>query len=351
MPFTASELTEAGYASLDFYEKNHPIDQIAEERPLFKRLMAEKKTFPGAKENVVAQIRYSYNSNFQWFSGDDEVSYNHRNGLQQAYYPWRSCHDGYALNEDELLQNGITFIEGKGGNNTGAEREQLTNMLTENNEELHLGFQQKFSQAMHQDGTQSADAVAGLDFLVPSNPTTGTVGGLNRATNTWWQSQYVTGLTGGAASMISSMEQTWRNCIRNGGRPNLIIAGEAFLDAYASAAGTMITRFKDANTAKGEYNLDPSTDTTENLSFHGIPLTWDPEFLDLDDLLSPTIHWQKRCYFLNTKFLRLRPASGQDMITRKPPRVYNRYTYYFGLTWRGALTMNRSNCHAFISIT
>ncbi len=350
MPFTASELTSAGYLALDFYMRNNPIDQIQEHRPLLERMMAEKKNFPGAKQNIVVQIRYAYNSNFQWFNGDAEVSYNHRQGVQWASYPWRACHDGFALNEDELLQNGITIIEGKGGNNTEAEEIQLTNLLDENLEELHLGIKQQFSQALHRDGTQSADAIAGLDFLIPSAPTVGTVGGINRATNTWWQSNAITALTGGAASMVTSMEQMWRKCARNGGKPNFILAGEGFLDAYASAAGTMITRFKDANTAKGEYNLDPSTDTTEDLAFHGVRMTWDPEFLDLDVLLAPAIPWQKRCYFLNTKFLKLRPAEGHDMITRKPPRVYNRYTYYWGITWRGGMTLNRSNAHAFLSI-
>jgi hypothetical protein len=38
------------------------------------------------------------------------------------------------------------------------------------------------------------------------------------------------------------------------------------------------------------------------------------------------------------------------MITRKPPRAYDKYEWYWGLTWRGAKTMNRGNAHAAVSI-
>jgi hypothetical protein len=346
MPFTSTELSNAGIAALDFYLKNNPVDQVATERPLLKKLMEVKKTFPGAKQYVVEQIRYTYNSNFQWFNGDAEVTYNHRQTLKQASYPWRGCHDGFALNEDELFQNGISIVEGKGGNNSEAERVQLTNILEEDTEALRLGFEQKFDFELHRDGTQSSDALAGLDYLISLTPTVGTVGGIDRSANTFWQNNVKTGLTSGATTMIDGMEQAWRACARNGGQPDFILAGETFIDGFRDASQASITRFSDP-ASKG-YKLDPSV---TNLSFHGIPIIWDPVFLDLDNALAPATPWQKRCYFINTKFMKLRPAAGHDMKTRKPPRVYNRYTYYWGLTWKGALTMGRSNAMAVLTVT
>lgn len=346
MPFTAQEISNAGFASLDFYLRNDPIDNIKTERPLLKELLKGKKPFPGAKQYVTAQLRYTYNSNFQWFNGDAEVTYNHKQTLKQALYPWRSAHDGYALNEDELLQNGITLIEGEGKVNSGAERLMLTNLLKENNETLRLGFEQKFDFELHRDGTQSGDAIAGLDYLVSLTPTVGTVGGIDRSVNTFWQSNVKTGLTGGNVTMIDGMEQTWRACSRNGGQPTLIIAGETFIDGFRDSSQQSITRFADKG-KEGGYELDP---TATSLKFHNIPLLWDPVFLDLDTQLAPATPWQKRCYFLNMNFIKLRPAQGHDMIVRKPPRVYNRYTSYFGLTWKGAVTMGRSNAHAVLTV-
>lgn len=345
MPFTSTEIQNAGKAALDFYVKNKPIDQIGTERPLLKRLMADKKSFPGGKQYIVEQLRKSYDSNFQWFYGDGQVTYNKRQSLEQAQYAWRSCHDGFALSEDDLFQNGITLIEGKGGVNSGAERVQLTNLLQEHIEVLREGFEEKFDYELHGDGTQSTDAIEGLHALISPTPTTGTVGGLNRATYTWWRNKATTSIA--AANLLDEMEKAWRACSRNGGRPNFIIAGEDFIDAYrAQANSSNRVIIQNGNMAQSEG-------ATSEYTWHGVPIVWDPVFADLDTnsaFGSATYPWQKRCYFINTRHMRLRPAKGHDMVTRTPPRVYNRYTYYWGLTWKGGLTVNRMNAHAVLVI-
>jgi hypothetical protein len=65
MPFTAGEISDAGKIGLDLYLKNDPIDQIATERPLYKKLNEKKSSAPGAKQFIVEQLRKTYQSNFQ----------------------------------------------------------------------------------------------------------------------------------------------------------------------------------------------------------------------------------------------------------------------------------------------
>lgn len=345
MPVTTAQLSEASKSSLDLYLKNKPIDQIAVERPLLKRLQATKKTFPGAKQYVVEQIRARYQSNFQWYSGDDEVDYNKRDTLEQVQYRWSSCHDGYSINEDECTRNGIILTDDASETATQAEALQLTHLLDEKNEALRLGFEEKLDFELHGDGTSDPDAIMGLDGLISLTPSTGTVGGLNRATFTFWRNYAVTGLT--LATILDQMELAWRKCCRNGGRPDLILVGESFMDLFRQAALTTNGGIQRFITSVGGDKLDPSVD---DLAFHKVPMTWDPVFLDLDAALAPATPWQKRCYFLNTKSLRLRPAQGHDMIARKPPRVYNRYTNYVGMTAKLALTCNRMNANAVLAI-
>ena len=73
-------------------------------------------------------------------------------------------------------------------------------------------------------------------------------------------------------------------------------------------------------------------------------------FAELDTLYAPSIPWAKRCYFINTKFLTLRPIQGHWMINRTPPRVYDRYVHYFALTAKAALTTGKRNAHAVLSV-
>lgn len=348
MPFTATEITEAGKIALDFYLKNTPVDQVSVERPLMKMLMAGKKDFPGAKQYVTEQLRHRYQSNFQWFNGSQVVTYNRRTTIEQAQYPWRSAHDGFALDEDRLAQNGITIIEGKGGNASGSEMMQLTNLLEEQNEALRLGFEEKFSAYLHLDGTSSTDAITGLDALISLAPTSGTVGGIDRAANTWWRNHAATGLTvtTTTGTILSKMETAWRACVKNGGRPDKILAGASFIDGYRDF---MLNTYGKVEFAGG--GMLKIEGGTEQLTFHGVPIEWCPEWDDdFGGLVSPTPAWTKRCYFINSKFLKLRPLAGQDMVTRKPPRAYNKYEYYWAITWRGALTSGRSNAHAALSI-
>jgi hypothetical protein len=353
MPFTTQEIQDAGKIGLDYYVKNKPIDQVAIERPLLTFLMGRKKSAPGAKQYIVEQLRYRYQSNFQWFSGSQVVTYNKRQTIEQAMYAWRSAHDGFSLDEDRLAQNGIKITEDTyPGTSQASEAEkiQLTNLIEEQSEVLRLGFEEKFAQACHLDGTQSADALVGLDALVSLTPSTGTVGAIDRsvAGNAWWRNNAYTGLTTTTTTgtILDKMELGYRACVRNGGRPTKIIAGGDFIDGYRYFLMTTYGRMDFG--ASGQKRIEGGT---EMVLFHGIPLEWSPEFDDLDDVYAPGTTWKKRCYMLNGNHIKLRPLEGHDMITRKPPRAYDKYEYYWGLTWRGALTMNRGNAHCVFALS
>ncbi len=355
MPFTAEEISTAGKSAIDFYVKNKLIDNYNIERPLLKKLMAKKKDAPGGKEYIVEQLRKSNQSNFQWFNGSQVVTYNKRRNIEQAKYTWRSAHDGLALDEDRLLQNGITVTDdGKPGNNTEAERVQLTNLFEEEMEALDMGFKEKFDQALHLDGTQDDDAVVGLDSLISLTPSTGTIGGIDAAANTFWRNHAATNLTTTTTTgtIRTAMEVAWRACIRNGGIPDLILVGSDFLDGYVNH---MINTFGRVNYGPTEAKtIDAGTSHKQGVEtgvyFKGVQLIWDPEMEELDTLYAPATPWEKRCYFINTRHLRLRPLSGQNMITRKPPRAYDKYEHYWGLTWRGGMTCNRRNANAVLAI-
>ncbi|HFE45911.1 MAG TPA: phage major capsid protein [Nannocystis exedens] len=355
MPFTSQEITAAGKAAIDFYQRNKLVDNYNTARPLLKKLKAKQKPFPGGKQYVVEQLRKSNTSNFQWFNGSTIVTYNKRRNIEQAQFEWRSAHDGFALDEDRLIQNGITIDDDKPGQNfSKAEKVQLTNLLDEEVEALGLGFEEKFDQALHLDGTQSSDAVTGLDALISLTPATGTVGGIDASANGWWRNHAATGLTTATTTgdILDKMEIAWRACIRNGGMPDFILAGSDFVDGLRNFMLKTFGRVNFHHMAEKGFEAgaghDSGVDT--GLKFHNVPIIWDPVFADLDTLYSPATAWEKRCYFLNTNHLRLRPVEGQDMKTRKPPRAYDKYEYYWGLTWRGSLCTNRRNAHAVLAI-
>ena len=342
MPFTVDQLSTAGKTALEFHLKNKAEDQIGHERPWLKQMMKTKGSMPGGKENAVVQLRYRYQSNFQFFNGRQQVSYNNRSTIEQASFPWRSAHDGFAIEEDRLIQNGITLLDDKKPvQNSQAERVQLQNLFQEQIEVMDLGFDEQFDQKLLMDGSGGTDDIEGLDHLVATDPTTGTVGGIDRsvAGNSWWRNNFSLGLTTTATTgtIIDKMEIEWRNCIKNGGRPNYIQVGADFYDGYRNF---LLKTYGQVNYSAGDQMSVEGG--TEVVRFKGVPMVWNPTFDDLGGT------WAKRCYFINTRFMQMKEIQGK--ISRKPPRPYDRYEHYFGMTWRGALVMTRANAHAVLAI-
>ena len=79
--------------------------------------------------------------------------------------------------------------------------------------------------------------------------------------------------------------------IRNGGSPDFILAGSAFIDAYHQYAVT-VTNNADASKVK---TIDPGIGKgmSTGLFFKGVEIIRDPQFETLDAIESPMIPWEK----------------------------------------------------------
>lgn len=356
MPFTAEQLAYGGKAALDFYLKNDPVDQVNIVHPLLKKLLEGKQEWGGGLQNVVETLRYQNDSNFQSYFGDGQVSYNRKRTLDQAKFTWGSFHDGFGLNEDELAQNGIIMTDDRSATASDAEKVQLTSIIKENQETLKTGFEENFDLMIHRDGSQSATDIPGLDALVSTTPSVGTVGGI-AASNAWWQNYAnLTLSTADADVFLGVMETAWQKCIRVGGStPDFILAGSTFISAYRKVSNAVVNRQLTVGGAGGNSKgttVDASTGNgvSTGLYFKGVEVIWDPVFETLDIADAPVVPWEKRCYILNTKRLKLRPIKGHWMVPRRPPRVYDRYVHYWALTSKAAFTTGKRNAHAVLAL-
>jgi hypothetical protein len=327
--------------------RNTPVDQIATERPLLKKLMSGRKVFLGARQNVVENVRKSYGSNFSWAYGESQVAFNKRNTTEQAGFPWRRAVDGLYIDYDRLFGAGIKVREGDKGAYKLEQNEkvQLINLMDEQMETLKLGFMEKLDLELHRNGTASADAISGLDSLISIAPTTGVIGGIDRATALYWRNYAETGIaTGTVGTLAQKMENAWRRCIRNGGTPDFILAGGKFIDAYRKEL--TVTNNADAGSVK---RLDAGVGSGVNtgLYFKGVEIIWDPQFETLDALETPVVQWEKRCYFLNTKTVKYRD-DDMDIVT--PVRPHDVLAMYAMVNLRCALSTNRANANAVLAI-
>lgn len=350
MPVTSEQLANGANYTLMSYASNDPVDQFTKMKPLAEALIAKRKDVVYGNGIFNEKVIVTNDSNYQNYSGDDQVSFNKRDPNRLAPFQHYEAHDGFTFNETELANNGVIITDDKEARVTEAESIQIVDKLESGYSALKRGFQENWDLEIHRDGSASSKAVPGLDLIVSTTPSTTTVGGIDASLsqNAYWRNQVNTGISTGTAGVLTAaMEKTWRDCMTVGGMaPDMIYVGSKFLDAYRADALNTINR---QLVISGRQGTDIDNSTT-GVFFKGVPLVWDPTMDVLQAADDPTVDWDKRCYFLNSKTLIMRPFKGRWMLKRNPPRVYDRYTHYWGLTADYGLTCNQRNNMAILSI-
>jgi hypothetical protein len=346
MPFTAEQIAIGANYTLNTFRKNDPIDQINNERPFLSWLLKNKEESNFGNGFHDETIYVSNGGNYQNYFGADAVTHNERDLVRHAKYAWYNHHDGFFFDEDRLAANGIQLSEDGDAMPTKMEKERLVDLLGVSYRGLKEGMNEGFNLEAYQNGAANAKAMPGLDHLVSTTPTVGTVGGLNAATSIYWRNNANLGIA--PADLAAQMELSFRACTRYGKtRPDFILCGAAFLDAYRAQAGSTINR-QIVVGDKGGTGMDLAI---TDAYFRGIPLVHDHTLEDLD-VLDPgaTFKWTKRCYFLSSKTIKFRPMKGFWMKSAKPEKLPERYVTYFGTRSKYGMSTAKRNSNAVLSI-
>ena len=346
MAFNPAQLASGAFMALETINRNDPIDQVSTNKPFLAWLLKNKveSNFTGGVYREPVYV--AHDSNYQNYWGADQVTYNDRNPARLTRFAPYAAHDGFWITEHDLMANGIILTDDRESVASGAEKEQLVNLLKLKHQALKAGFQEEFDVEMHLDGSSNPKAAPALAHIVSVTPTTGTVGGIDSASAPYWRNNVNLGIA--AANLIAEMEETWRACTLYGGTPpDTIFGGSAAMDIYREQAGDTINRQIVVN-EKGGTGLDASI---SGLYFKGIPIQWDPTLDLLDQRLGvQTYPYSKRMYFLHSGNYKLRPVKGRWMQKRKPERLPDRYVHYRGLTADYAVTANKRNGLAVLSV-
>lgn len=345
MAFSQAYLASGAHMALEAINRKDPIDQISTNKPFTAWLIKNRVEVNFTGGVYREPVYVAHDSNYQNYWGADQVTYNDRNPARLTRFAPYAAHDGFWVTEHDLMANGIILTDDRESVASGAEREQLVDLLKLKHQALKAGFQEEFDVEMHLDGSANTRASPALAHIVSTAPTTGVVGGIDAATAPYWRNNVNLGIA--PANLVAEMEETWRACTLYGGQaPTQLFAGSAFIDAYRAQASDTINRQIVVN-EKGGTGLDASI---SGVYFKGIPIQWDPTLDLLDQRLGvQTYPFSKRLYMLNDSY-RLRPQKGRWMIGRKPERMVDRYVHYRGLTSDYAVTTNKRNGLAVLSV-
>ena len=137
----------------------------------------------------------------------------------------------------------------------------------------------------------------GLQYIVSTTPTSGTVGGINRATYSFWRNKQAAGTQTSASfdNLRAAMRSVYNQC-SNG------VAGDH--PTFAVTTRTVFEGFEGLLLANERFTSKESADggfKNEVVKFKGAELAYD------DDCLASTL------YFLNPKYLKLAVMKGRWM--------------------------------------
>jgi hypothetical protein len=354
MAFTAGEVTNIANSALDFYlNKGTAFQQAIQTKPLISKLESGAKTFPGGKGDISIAIQGTYgdgtvNSDLRGYTHDDTVSFFTPANVKRAAFTWREHHIGLMITHTELKIDGISVTDTNGegtSNHSGREMTALVNLMENKLADFGERYAVSSNSLYWGDGTSDAKAMAGIRSILTANPTTGSVGGINRATsgNEYWRNRARTASSGGAVTssvanggaLLQVLQNEKRQLMRYGGNPTVFLAGSDFIAA-------METEMR----ANGYYTQNGFSGRQDGamgaLSFGGVNIEYDPT---LDDL-----SLQKRAYWWDPRHIFLMKMENEWKRQHTPARPSNQFLMYRSITCTGQIVATQCNSALVIDI-
>lgn len=223
----ALEDRSAGYA--DLVSNSNAILYIMKKKD-------QMKSFSGP--TIRERLLYNETGSYVRYSGYDYLNPINVELFNDAEYSPKLAAVSVTLSGEDILKN--------------SGRNQLKDIMTEHISAAEVELVDRFVEDIHSDGTAS-NQIGGLQALVPTDPTTGTVGGISRASNAIWRTTTYdadTDFTGITQVTSSTVKTIFDNIMieRSRGRkgPDIIVCSQQHYIAY-TAAVTAIQRIQDEN--------------------------------------------------------------------------------------------------------
>ena len=290
-------------------------DNVSKSNALLKRLQEKDKIRPitgGSK--ILEELEYG-EGDLTWYSGYEAINYTPKQLFSAAEYSLKLCAVPVAISGEDMLKN--------------AGEAQIMSLLEKRIDNACKTMCNKMSAAVYSDGTgSSGKEIGGLALLVADDPTSGTVGGINRATsgNEFWRNKSLTPsdrLT--SSTILKNMDKLYLQLCRGIERPDLIVAGTNMYTTFEEAL-TPMQRFSDSKLADAGF---------ANLKYKNTDVIYDGGQGGhcADD----------KMYFLNTNYIYLRPHQDRNMQVVGGERVsVNQDALYKIIGWAGNLTMSNA---------
>lgn len=264
------------------------------------RMRRKKNVQPAdGGRSIVQELETALNPFGGWYAGLDGLNTNAHEPLSAAEYDWKQAYV-------PVVWSGLDKLKNRGEHAT-------ISLVTARVKSGEKSLVDLVAQASYSDGTGSGGKqMHGLALFVVTAPTSGTVGGIDRAANTFWRNQTATCTTGAQlnlattnpTSFVVALNSLSIDCTRGTDRPDLYVADKVHYQHYLSSLQPLQ---RITNTEMAGHGFT-------SLKYFGVG--GDADFV-LDNGYCPA----STTFALNTDFLYLRPHPERDFVAFGGDRI------------------------------
>ena len=270
-------------------------DNVTNNNPLLLKLKSKGNVRPFSGGNVILEeIMYNDTStnNTNSYSGFETLNISPNSPISAAQFSIAQYASAVTISGLEMLQN--------------SGKEAIIDLLEGRIKVAEAQLSNRINLDLYGNGTGNGGKnLTGLAAAVADSPSSGTYGGINRATWSFWQNQAFSGVTNGgaavsAANIQSYMTQLAIKLVRGTDKADLIVADNNYYNLYVNSLQA-IQRVTDPEMAGSGF---------ASLKFYGGGTSADVVLGGGIGNQEPANHM----YFLNTDYIFFRPHKDRNFV-------------------------------------
>ena len=285
---STTETWDAAWTLTMRAKRKRLTDNIFDSYPTLAAFKSSGLEIESGGKEFQEDLMYGKNTG-SWFDGDDTLPTDAVDGITAAFFPVRYI----------AVPITISFTEEQENKKSDAAQR----LLAAKTEQSMLTARDTMNAAIY--SAQSGKSMLGFQDIIADTPTSGTVGGINRATNTWWRNKSdatstdADSISNNLSALVVRMTSLWDEVSEGNESPQFIFTTPTVSQAYRNVlsstgyARTELNSSASQGVAKtggvGEGNSTP---------FYGAKVIADRDCAS------------GKMYMVNTRFLKLKMLSG-----------------------------------------
>lgn len=313
--------------SLTMYNRSKTMaDGISKNVPFFRELKDNTKIISGGESILEPQL-FAETAGTKWYSGSETLNTGHTEQFTSFRFQFKQFAAAVVVNGLEVdVQN------------TG--KEQLFDLVEQRLQAAEYTTNNAIAASIESDGTgDGGRQIGGLGLLVSSAPTSGTVGGIDRATYTFARNAFFDASVDMSITLASSNIASWfgycmDNLTRGDEKPNLIYCG-----------GTHFRWYRESLQGLQQFvTLGTDGKAVSSLGGGGLELMGAKVMNGggYQGVATATV-----TRFLNTNHIFFKTAKNRNFVPLKARDSFNQDVTVRYLAWAGNMTFRNAFLHGY----